>query len=571
MPYYEGLSRNGIHGYKMVYDPKTNRKKMLHRLPFGRIKRGLIVHHRDFNKLNNDPDNLVVMTNEDHVKFHHEHSTNYGWAYSTAKTPRTQEHINKIIESKRVNGTIKLSKDTKLKIGRAIKRLHGLGKYKPRPQSEYSKLKNRLAHNPGAPGRPHTKEEIEKMSKANRRVRSFVTRSCKCGCGEQFRYVITPEYVNKQKYVGSHNTIGDNNPSHLKKVGKQTVLNHKVARVEWLTERRDTYDLTISGSSPNFPTSAGVFIHNSNAESVNELMTQLVGMLKKARALSTSPAGPNFDSKFGPLASVEDLLIPVWGDVGDLTYDKIGGDADIRWIVDVEELRNQLSCTLRVPLSVLGGYIQEASGELGSQAISELSLEFAHTAGRLKRAMKAGVKRICQIHLAYLNMDPDPRLFDVNMSESSTAEEKNIRESLNEGVDVIDRMIEIAERAIGEGETDFVSLVNYLNQKILKLDDFNLEDYRVSKALVSERESVQPRPIELIRVNDMDLLSFLPTTNHMVEIMESRGSNTWDDSYREVTITRTEKDVFEIRIPGPAEAPKLINESEEVIHEPATR
>lgn len=319
-----------------------------------------------------------------------------------------------------------------------------------------------------------------------------------------------------------------------------TLLNHRVIRVEQLPEVEDTYDLQTE-KNHNFSTSAGVFVHNSefqtsylmtgssnrqvsskygtsllinaiapykrlrlaedsllmarltrgiiryvwklkvdsgNAESVNELITQVVGMLKKARALNTSATDPNFDSKFGPLSSVEDILIPVWGDVGDLDYSKIGEDADIRWIADVDNLRDQLACALRVPLSVLGGYVQEASGQLGSQAIEKLSVEFAHSARRLQRALKAGIKRICQVHLAYMDMDPDPRLFEVNMSETSTAEEESLRESMDAGVDVIDKMVELAVKA--DPTVDKVGLVNYFNQKLLKLEDFDLKDFHQS-------------------------------------------------------------------------------------------
>jgi len=236
-------------------------------------------------------------------------------------------------------------------------------------------------------------------------------------------------------------------------------------------------------------------VDSTNQESVAELIQQLVGQLKKARALDTSPGNPNFDSKFGPLSAVEDLLIPVWGDTNDLTYDKIGGEVDIRWIADIEELRNQLSCTLRVPLSVLGGYVDEASGSLGSQAIEKLSIEFAHTARRLQRALKAGIKRLCQIHLAYMNMDPDPRLFEICMSETSTAEEETIKDTLNTGIDVIQKMIDTAVDC--DENVDKVEIFNYLNQKILKLEDFDLRDYiKTPEQIAKERAAVAPTPGE---------------------------------------------------------------------------
>jgi len=231
-------------------------------------------------------------------------------------------------------------------------------------------------------------------------------------------------------------------------------------------------------------------VDSGNMESVNEVITQIVGMLKKSRALDTSPTSPNYDSKFNPLTAVEDILIPIWGDVGDLTYDKIGEDADIRWITDIEELRNQLACSLRVPLSVLGGFVDEASGALGSQAIEKLSIEFAHSARRLQRAIKVGIERLCQIHLAFLNMDPDVRLFSVNMNETSTAEEESLRESLDTGIDVVQKALTMAEEA--DPDVDKVELVNYFNQKLLKLEDFDLRDFHLKEAATEKDEPEIP-------------------------------------------------------------------------------
>lgn len=340
-------------------------------------------------------------------------------------------------------------------------------------------------------------------------------------------------------------------------------------------------------------------VDSTNQESVAELITQLVGQLKKARALDTQSGSPNFDSKFGPLSAIEDMLIPVWGDTGDLTYDKIGGEVDIRWIADIEELRNQLACTLRVPLSVLGGYVEEASGALGAQAIEKLSIEFAHTARRLQRALKTGIKRLCQIHLAYLNMDPDPRLFEVCMTETSTAEEETIKDTLDTGADVIQKMLDLAEQC--DENVDKVKVFNYLNQKLLKLDDFDLNDFRkpvdqIKKAeeeaaalaaaergaegeaggeseeemerggipaggLSPEAAAAEPFPEmpesrnilrelvetkedeeEYIPIRDLDLISFLPINENCAvgKLLKDSRMEIWESTYKDVTVKMAE-------------------------------
>lgn len=281
-------------------------------------------------------------------------------------------------------------------------------------------------------------------------------------------------------------------------------------------------------------------VDSTNMESVGELVDQYSSVLREARAWNTSSSEPNFESKENPMAVIEDLFLPVWDNVGDLTFDKIGGEADIRWIRDIEDLRNQLAASLRVPVPLLGAYLKEATGALGSQAIEKLDINFARVGRKLQRAVRNGIKRICQIHLAYMNMDPDPNLFDVQMPEMSTAEEESLKESLKDGMDVVDQVMTTIEKLEEEGNTkyDKAEIFNYLNEKILKLEDFDLNNFRISTEAIPEcrRRSERREEEEKIRaiiekaikkdngqlskrlpLFDTDLVSYVPTHTHNVD------------------------------------------------------
>lgn len=218
-----------------------------------------------------------------------------------------------------------------------------------------------------------------------------------------------------------------------------------------------------------------ISVSGSNIEAVGELVDEYVALLKNARAVNTEGDG-YFDSKFNPMASVEDIFIPVWGDAkNDLVIDKIGGETDIRWIKDIEELRNMLACALRTPLALLGGFIKEATGSLGSEALEKLDIRFARASRRVQRALINGITRMCQIHLVYQNMDPDPELFEVHMSETSTAEEAELTKTLETNVDAISRFMEMLDAV--DPRFDKVEILTYFNQKILKLNDLDLKEF----------------------------------------------------------------------------------------------
>jgi len=230
-------------------------------------------------------------------------------------------------------------------------------------------------------------------------------------------------------------------------------------------------------------------VTGSNIAAVKEIINQYTDLLKHARAIDTSDSNPYYDSKANPMSTLEDIIIPVWGETNDLSVEEVGGKADIRWIVDVEELRNQLASALRTPLPLLGGFTEEATGALGSQAYEKLDVRFARTARRLQRALIQGITRLCQIHLAYQNMNPSPNLFQVHMPETSTAEEISIIESLERGVTIVDQVVDMLARHLGD-RLDKVSLVDYLNNKFLKLSDFELSDFIKPEKLGETKEEI---------------------------------------------------------------------------------
>jgi len=247
-----------------------------------------------------------------------------------------------------------------------------------------------------------------------------------------------------------------------------------------------------------------VKVDSDNIEGVSELLDEIATTLKKARALSSDPNSPSYDSKSNPLASVEDIILPVWGDTNDVKIEKVGGEVDIRWIVDIEELRNQLAAALRTPLSLLGAWIDEASGALGSSAIEKLDIRFARSARRLQRSQKEGIKRICQIHLAYMNMDPDSTLFDVNMSETSTAEEEELKNALDTGTDIVTKFLDMLDST--GLKINKVGVIDFLNKKILKLGDFDLSQFIIGDKMTAEaikEVAEKAKPAE--RIYNLDL------------------------------------------------------------------
>ncbi len=112
MPLRKKLSELGngitIEGYEMVFDNKESKWIFTHLLAdkynlennIDSIKNGSQKHHKDFNKLNNSPENIERMTKEDHMNYHRK-MTKYGIHKEEAKeksknTRQTKEYREKI-------------------------------------------------------------------------------------------------------------------------------------------------------------------------------------------------------------------------------------------------------------------------------------------------------------------------------------------------------------------------------------------------------------------------------------------------------------------------------------------
>ena len=61
--YYHRRKENGVFNFKILH-------KEVYRFYFGEIPEGYVIHHKDFNPLNNDPSNLQLLSRSKHMEIH---------------------------------------------------------------------------------------------------------------------------------------------------------------------------------------------------------------------------------------------------------------------------------------------------------------------------------------------------------------------------------------------------------------------------------------------------------------------------------------------------------------------
>jgi DNA gyrase subunit A len=296
MPAYFRLSTKqddpNVSGYQMVFQPKTNSWDFVHiladrwNLRYRRYFKssGRIRHHLDFNKLNNNPDNVVRMNWKEHWQTHYN---------LTSTRHKTDENYR----LKLAEGRKRFWEDGKNRQAYALSmRQRNLKNWK---NSEYrEKMRASLSESSRAYLREHP-EVIKRISEttsntmkrlwkipgykalfhgkivaANKKRTTNLTGKKKflriCQYLLENRLGLNKESfetTRKEVFGGECFTGWDLGLNKYYNGDRNLVLyeinrNHRVVKTEFLKENADVYDLTID-KTHNFALAAGVFVHNS--------------------------------------------------------------------------------------------------------------------------------------------------------------------------------------------------------------------------------------------------------------------------------------------------------------------
>ena len=294
MPLYlDETTQKNKQGYTTVYHPGTEKYQEVHRLvaehyDMVEVGSGKVVHHVDFNKKNNNPDNFDCSMNYiEHRQYH---------SKLTEKTINSPENITKRLNDPKWIKSMKaagrkgglksadklvkwLKENGPWNKGRVVDleckncgdvftvQLHR--KYKATYCSmdcmSKSYSKNMVGNTYNTKYAKITYEELLESAKESN---SFKDLENRLGIDDRptLNRVFGLYNIDKVDFIFRNMPLALQNKNFMQNYRKyeEQYLNHKVVSVEFLTETKDTCDLTIT-KYHNFATNAGVIIHNSKA------------------------------------------------------------------------------------------------------------------------------------------------------------------------------------------------------------------------------------------------------------------------------------------------------------------
>ncbi len=341
MPLNRQLSRLGkritIKGYELVYAPASHRWIFTHLLAdqfnlendkYAKSS-GDTIHHKDFNKCNNSPDNLVRMDKQDHLlhhtrfldkTLHSEKSKNNSRAAHTL--PEYREKIRKIMTTPKMRAMLSARAKKqwenesykKYMVEAFLRFRNNNSEYRNKAdkmlyelQAEYwSKLENRVKQSERVRNYfiEHPEARMQSSQTAKNQWGDIKLREWRA---EKTKEQWTSEFREKRKIAygatylkrglkALHDVyvqFGKVDPDEYNTVRKQTNdknllristlrdrffagdygrleevvvnYNHRIAGIEQVSQKMDVYDMEVPGTH-NFALASGVFVHNSSKQ-----------------------------------------------------------------------------------------------------------------------------------------------------------------------------------------------------------------------------------------------------------------------------------------------------------------
>ncbi|MDP1853648.1 MAG: DNA topoisomerase (ATP-hydrolyzing) subunit B [Candidatus Omnitrophota bacterium] len=338
MPLYRQYSKIGgricIEGYEMVFDSKVEKWIFTHLLSDRyNMERGAspkgngdTVHHIDFNKLNNNPDNLVRMKNREHLLYHttilektlHSQEVKEKSRKAHQKTAY-REKVRKIMSTPEMRKMLsqRAKKQWENPEYKSYMTAKYLEFYNTHPeyrkqntqilnlvQKKYwAQKENRLTQSGRVKkyftGHPEAKEYLAQKAKAewsDKNLLAWRKQKTKEQWTGEFRakrklaygrtYLsnslafarkVYEQYGDVSFYDRERSALRKRNPNIVKlgtlttrffNAGKESLseavknYNHKIKRIEKINERADVYDIEVPNTH-NFALASGIFVHNS--------------------------------------------------------------------------------------------------------------------------------------------------------------------------------------------------------------------------------------------------------------------------------------------------------------------
>lgn len=165
-----------------------------------------------------------------------------------------------------------------------------------------------------------------------------------------------------------------------------------------------------------------------------ELMRRIKLMVEQKNFIDKEAGTFQSMSSPGPIDNV--IYVPTKDGKGTITASNIGGDVDVKSIVDLDYFKNKFFGGIKIPKQFLGD-TDDPAGFSGGSSLTKLDSRYARTVKRIQNAYITGITTLINIFALASNMSDYVNNFTVKMVSPSTIEDQERDEILSKRLDMV--------------------------------------------------------------------------------------------------------------------------------------
>lgn len=314
--------KNKLNEYNCVYDVKNNKWSFIHNLSdeynyrngLTSLNGSFVRHHKDFNKYNNNPTNIVRMTFKDHWKLHSSLASEMNRLGKSGYKAAIRKHPNLCSDAGKMGSSVTWNNDKTEKTREKAKqnRTKWNKSIEGRKQASERQLKNNTQKFSELNGSEWllNRQKLSRIKKVfNEIISNNETISKETYEKYRVNYYNYPYWENVEKFLKKLSFTFED------VLNEKKPLNHRIVSIEKI-DNEDVYCLTCQEFG-NFALASGVFVHNCGML-VAKLKVKYMEFGKLDKVIQQKiPSGKNkreHKHRYANNFSLDDLIANVRGE-----------------------------------------------------------------------------------------------------------------------------------------------------------------------------------------------------------------------------------------------------------------
>ena len=170
----------------------------------------------------------------------------------------------------------------------------------------------------------------------------------------------------------------------------------------------------------------------------NLLVQRVKGLMEQKMAINTESGAARSYNSPGPVENI--IYIPTKGGKGAINQVTIGGDINVKDIVDVDYFQNKQLAALKIPKQYLN--FDAPEGLSNGANLTKVSSRYAHTIMRIQAAYSLGITNVLNLFFIDKNLDYVGK-FTIKMVTPTTAEDAERSEILTNRISQVRDIMDI--------------------------------------------------------------------------------------------------------------------------------